>query len=162
MPPRRPLDLAKDLLDRFDHGLRVTEYLVGILPDDVWQAPPLHGEGRSIAATVSHMQGLRSNFAKMAGAEQPGAILDRGGGTRDEALAALAQSREALHAVFAGALERGEGRIKGLPRRTVDAMTYLLQHDAHHRGQITRQARELGFSQSQDQVMRLWGWKKLP
>lgn len=161
MPARRPLDLAGDLIDRFDHGLRVTEYLIGVLSEEVWQALP-PGDGRPIAAIVAHMQGLRRSFAKMGGAEQPGPALESGAASREEAVAALAQSREALVGVIRGALERGEGRVKGLPRRTVDVVTYLLQHDAHHRGQITWQARELGQRLEDDDVMRLWGWKKLP
>lgn len=80
--------------------MRLTEYLVDRLPEELWSAPPASGGGR--------------------------------------------------------------GRIEGLPRRTVDTMTYLLQHDAHHRGQITRQARELGWQQTEEEVLRLWGWKKLP
>jgi uncharacterized damage-inducible protein DinB len=37
-----------------------------------------------------------------------------------------------------------------------------MNHDAHHRGQITMRARELGHEFSGDDVMRIWGWKKLP
>jgi uncharacterized damage-inducible protein DinB len=37
-----------------------------------------------------------------------------------------------------------------------------MAHDAHHRGQITLRARELGHVFSGDDVMRIWGWKRLP
>jgi uncharacterized damage-inducible protein DinB len=43
----------------------------------------------------------------------------------------------------------------------VNIMIYLIQHDAHHRGQICALARALGHRLSQDDVMRIWGWKSL-
>jgi uncharacterized damage-inducible protein DinB len=36
-----------------------------------------------------------------------------------------------------------------------------VEHEAHHRGQICRLAGALGHRLSADDVMRIWGWKKL-
>jgi uncharacterized damage-inducible protein DinB len=49
-----------------------------------------------------------------------------------------------------------------MPRRAIDMLTYLVQHDAHHRGQICMLARDLGHAFSGDDTMRLWGWKAIP
>jgi uncharacterized damage-inducible protein DinB len=68
----------------------------------------------------------------------------------------------ALTELFRRALARGDARVKGMPRRMVNMMVYLIQHDTHDRGQITLLARVLGHRLSGDDVMRLWGWKKLP
>jgi uncharacterized damage-inducible protein DinB len=40
-------------------------------------------------------------------------------------------------------------------------MIYIVQHDAHHRGQICSLARAHGHEFTMDDMMRLWGWKKL-
>ena len=52
--------------------------------------------------------------------------------------------------------------MKGQPRRAVDMLTYVMQHDAHHRGQICGLARDLGHQFTTEDITRLWGWKKLP
>jgi uncharacterized damage-inducible protein DinB len=101
-------------------------------------------------------------FAKMGGAHPLPVSLDRSRSTRDEARQALQQSREALTRLFEAALAQGQPRVKKMPRRLVNMMTYLMQHDAHHRGQICSRARVLGFRMSKEDLMRLWGWKSLP
>lgn len=161
--PRRtgaPLDLEHELLDAFQHCGRVSEYLVGVLPSAVWRAAPPAG-GRTIAATVAHMQSVRRTFARMGGAREVPA-LDGATCTPAQARRALRQSTAAFVALFAASLGEGRARVRGLPRRTVNMATYLMQHDAHHRGQISRLARELGHRFTKEDVMRIWGWKALP
>jgi uncharacterized damage-inducible protein DinB len=160
MAVRQPLDPVRELSEAFDHCARVTEYLVAVLPGELWQAPP-PVRGRTIAGIVTHMQGVRRTFAKMGGAPAVPA-LDRQGSTQAEAVQALRRSREALLALFESNLARGGPRVKGMPRRTVNMLMYLVQHEAHHRGQISMLARALGHRLSKDDVMRIWGWKRLP
>jgi uncharacterized damage-inducible protein DinB len=170
MAVRRPLDIGRELLEEFDRCARVTEYLASVIPTSIWRADPPggadrpagRGRGRSIAAIVAHMQGVRRTFAKMGGVDPAPPTLDRNGATKTEAVRALRESRTALSALFSSAFEQGRGRIPRLPRRTVNMMLYLIQHDAHHRGQITMIARVLGHEFSGADVMRIWGWKKLP
>lgn len=40
MAQRNPLDLEREVLEAFEHGLRVTEVLVSAVPDEHWHAPP--------------------------------------------------------------------------------------------------------------------------
>lgn len=160
MAVRRSLDTVGELLDGFDGGCHASEYLVGVLPARIWRADPPGGAGRTVAAIAAHMQSVRRTFAKMGGAPST-PPLDRLRCTPAEARRALKQSRLALTASFRNALGEGRGRVKGMPRRTVNMMLYLLQHEAHHRGQICLLARALGHPLSADDVMRIWGWKKL-
>ncbi len=161
MAIRRPLDLGRELLEAFEHSARVTEYLVAAVPRRLWRAAPPAGERRSIAAIVAHMQSVRRAFAKMGGAP-PITSLDRAQSTHAQARRALRESRVALMSLFSGALARGDARVKGMPRRVANMMVYLVEHDAHHRGQISTLARTLGHRFSTDDVNRIWGWKKLP
>ena len=158
----RPLEVERELLEAFRHSGLVNEYLVRVLPLGIWRSAPPGGRGRSIAAIVSHMQGVRRTFARMGGARPGPPSLDRRLVTPPQARRALRQSTDDLARLFASALRLRQARVKGMPRRVIDMLTYLVEHDAHHRGQICVLARDLGHSFSGDDRMRLWGWKAIP
>ena len=82
--------------------------------------------------------------------------------TPEQARRAFRQSTEDLARLFESAIKLRRARVKGMPRRAVDMLAYLMQHDAHHRGQICMLARDLGHSFSGDDKMRIWGWKAIP
>jgi uncharacterized damage-inducible protein DinB len=161
MPPRKPLNLQEEILEAFERSGRVTEYLVAALPAALWHQPASTGDrGRTIGATFAHIHGVRKMFAKMGGAA-PVPALDRQRVSPAQASRALRHINQTLTTMFRESLGRGEARIKGMPRRSINMMAYLIEHDAHHRGQILTRARELGHSLGSDDVMRIWGWKKL-
>ena len=144
MPRGRPLEVERELLEAFKRCGLVNEYLVGVLPESVWRAAPPSGRGRSIAAIVAHMQSVRRTFARMGGARPGPPSLDRNRSTRLQAQRAFRSSTDDLARLFEAAIEAQRARVKGMPRRTIDMITYLMQHDAHHRGQICSLARDLG------------------
>jgi uncharacterized damage-inducible protein DinB len=159
MAQRNPLDLEREVLEAFEHALRVTELVVAAVPDEYWHAPPPQ-KGRTIAAIVAHVYGLRRTFTKMAKVPV-GPTLPTKTVTKDEALAALAENRQALVELFRAALAEKRGRIPGMPKRTAMMMAYLMQHDAHHRGQVTRQLSEFGYTLPTQTTTQIWGWRKL-
>ena len=161
MATGRPLDVEHDLLEAFRHSGSVNEYLVSVVPVAVWRAAP-PGRGRSIAAIVAHMQGVRRTFARMGGARPGPPSLDRRLVTPEQARRAFQQSTEDLARLFESAITSRQARVKGMPRRAINMLAYLMQHDAHHRGQICMLARDLGHSFSGDDKMRIWGWKAIP
>jgi uncharacterized damage-inducible protein DinB len=162
MPKGRPLEVERELVEQFIHSGRVSEYLVSVLPDALWREPPPHGRGRSIAAIVAHMQSIRRTFARMGGARPGPPSLDRLKSTRVDAQRALRQSTDDLARLFEAAIAERRARVKGMPRRVVDMLMYIVQHDAHHRGQIFVLAKDLGHEFSAQDVTRVWGWKALP
>jgi len=162
MPRGQPLDVERELLEAFRLSGRVSEYLVQVLPSDLWRTPPPSGRGRSIAAIVAHMQSVRRMFARMGGARPGPPSLDRKRSTQMQAQRALRQSTDDLARLFEVALAARQSRVKGMPRRVVNMLMYLVQHDAHHRGQITSLARDLGHQFASQDVMRIWGWKAMP
>jgi uncharacterized damage-inducible protein DinB len=157
-----PLDVERELIEAFRHNGLVNEYLVGVLPAELWRAAPPGGRARPIAAIVAHMQSVRRTFAHMGGAQPGPPSLDRHRSTPAQAMKALRQSTDELVRLFESAFVARKARVKRMPRRAVNMMVYLIQHDAHHRGQICTLARDLGHEFHRDDIMRIWGWKPLP
>jgi uncharacterized damage-inducible protein DinB len=162
MAKGRPLDVEQELVEAFRQNGLVNEYLVNVLPTALWRANPPSGRGRSIAATVAHMQSVRRMFARMGGARPGPPSLDRKTSTPLQAQKALHQSTEDLARLFETAFVAHQARVKRMPRRAVNMLTYLIEHGAHHRGQICVLARDLGHEFKSEEVMRIWGWKALP
>jgi uncharacterized damage-inducible protein DinB len=161
MPRGRPLDIEHELLDEFARNGAASEYLVRVLPDALWRHPPPNDRGRTIAAIVAHMQSVRRMFARMGGARPGPAALDRHTTSRAQAERALRQSTTELLTQFTAAFDARQPRVKGMPRRAVNMLLYLIQHDAHHRGQIFMLAKNLGHTFRTDDVTRVWGWKAM-
>jgi uncharacterized damage-inducible protein DinB len=159
MAIRRTMELEEEVLERFAHAGGVTEYLVSVLPQRLWHQEA--ERGRTIAAMVTHVHGVRRTFAKMGGGPAL-AALDRKTVTPAAARKALREVNDVLTDQFRKAIAARATRVKGTPRRAVDMMFYLTQHDAHHRGQIMMRVRELGHEFPGDVIMRVWGWKKMP
>lgn len=159
---KRGLEIERELLEEFVRSGLVTEYLVGVIPDTIWREPPPGGRGRTIAAIVAHIQSVRRTFTRMGGVRLGPPSLDRLTVTRAQAQRALRQSTDDLAALFSASIVAGKPRVTGQPRRVVNMLMYLMQHDAHHRGQIFMIAKGLGHEFRDEDVTRVWGWKALP
>jgi uncharacterized damage-inducible protein DinB len=162
MTKGRPLEVERELLEAFRQSGLVSEYLVNVLPAALWRTAPPSGRGRSMAAIVAHIQSVRRTFARMGGARPGPPSLDRNRSTPVQARRALRQSTEDLARLFETALAARQPRVKGMPRRVINMLAYVMQHDAHHRGQICGLARDLGHEFTSEDTMRIWGWKAVP
>lgn len=148
------------LLKAYSASARINQYLVQQLDPAVWHAPPPVPKGRTIAALVAHMHncGLRYLERTAPGFPVPGE-LDRRRVTRAQAARALAAKRTAVLAIVGGALRDGD-RIVGFHHDAGGYLMYYMAHDAHHRGQIVLQARQLGHPISKQTMIGMWEWKK--
>jgi uncharacterized damage-inducible protein DinB len=81
--------------------------------------------------------------------------LDRAKVTAPQAMRAMEQSREALSVVLGRAIT-ADGHVKGFRPDAIGFLAYLIAHDAHHRGQITMLARQLGYPLPQKVVFGMW------
>jgi uncharacterized damage-inducible protein DinB len=145
------------LLDSFNTNNRINQYLIDNLPPAAWKAKPADGKGRTIAAIVAHMHNVRVMWLKASKAEEIPAQLDRATVTPGQAMRALESSRRALSVVISHALE-SDGRVKSFRPDVAGFLGYLIAHDAHHRGQITMLARQVGHPLPQKAMFGMWEW----
>jgi len=149
--------LPAALLNAFDTNNRINHYLIENLPREAWRAKPPDGKGRTIVAIVAHMHNVRVMWLKATKADEIPEQLDRATVTPAQAGQALEASRHALSVVMHRALETN-GRIKGFRPDVAGFLGYLIAHDAHHRGQITMLARQLGHPLPQKAMFGMWEW----
>jgi uncharacterized damage-inducible protein DinB len=149
--------VADALVHAYATNNRINLYLVKNLPDEAWRAEPPGAKGRPIASMVAHIHNVRLMWLKAAGAKALPQKLEPETITKQQAVRALEASWLALEAILGPALN-GDGRIKGFKPDVASFLAYLVAHDAHHRGQITMLARQVGHPVSQSAMFGLWEW----
>ncbi len=149
--------LPAAILNAFDVNDRINRYMIENLPAEAWKEKPPDGKGRTISAIVAHMHNVRVMWLKASKAEKVPDQLDRATVTPAQALKALETSRRALSDVIKNALE-GDGRIRNFRPDVAGFIGYLIAHDAHHRGQITMLARQVGYPLPQKAMFGMWEW----
>jgi uncharacterized damage-inducible protein DinB len=154
-----PTQLPLALLNALDTNNRINLYLIKNLPAEAWNAKLPDGKGRTIAAIVAHVHNVRVMWLKAGKAQDIPEQLDRATVTPAQAMRAIESSHAALHSLCRQALET-DGRIKGFRPDVAGFFGYLIAHDAHHRGQITMLARQLGHALPQKAVFGMWEWGK--
>lgn len=154
-PTAAPFDLKAGLISAFAANNRINCYLLENIPAEAWAAKPPEGQGRTIAAIAAHMHNVRRMWLKAVGAARIPEKLGTNASMKD-ALRALDQSHAALAAVLAGALE--SGKVKNFKPDAAGFYSYLIAHDAHHRGQIASLARRLGHPIPQSAMFGMWEW----
>ena len=136
---------------------RINQYLLENLPAEAWDAKP--AAGRSIPAIVAHMHNVRVMWLKAAKADTIPDQLDRHTVTREQALAALEESRDGIMRLLGSALAT-TGKVKNSPPDAAHFLAYQIAHDSHHRGQICMLARELGHKLSRQAEFGMWEFGK--
>ncbi len=155
--PQAAFVIADALLGAYATNNRINVYLLENLPDEAWIAKPPGGKGRDISSIAGHIHNVRLMWLKASGATDIPAKLEPGTFTKQQAIAALEASWKALETALRTSLA-GEGKIKSFKPDVVSFFGYLVAHDAHHRGQITMLARQLGHPISQSAMFGLWEW----
>ena len=157
--PSALFDLKRSLLESYAVNERINQYLLENLSDAAWNAEPPGGKGRTIAAIAAHMHNVRHMWLVAAAKGKPlPDKLDRATVTRKEAMQALAESAKCCAQLLAEALDHPEGKVKNFRPDVVGMYSYLISHDAHHRGQICALARQLGHPVPKQAMFGMWEW----
>lgn len=162
MPKKPPIPPLEGLVTAWKTSARVTEYLLEKLDASLWRAEPPGGKGRAgrtVAEIVAHVHNVRRMLVIGAGAKGPPGKLDRHRVDPETARAGLAKSAAAITAVLEHAA-KSEGRLPNAPHGAVTFFTSAVTHEAHHRGQITMLARQLGHPIPFEVALGMWETSK--
>jgi uncharacterized damage-inducible protein DinB len=96
-------------------------------------------------------------WLKASGAASIPAKLEPATVSKEQAVSALEASWKSVENTLRASLSGG-GNVKSFKPDAVSFFGYLLAHDAHHRGQITMLARQLGHPVSQSVMFGMWEW----
>jgi len=150
-----PLGPVESMLRAFAIHNRVHLYLLDNLSVDAWLLTPPGGKGRTLAAMVAHIHSVRLMWLKAAKVESLPAPLELDAHI-SEAKLALTASAVTMLAFLKPALETG--RVPNFKPDAWAFVSYLIAHEAHHRGQIMQLTRVLGFPVDKSVNYGLWEW----
>jgi len=156
---KQPVDLGQGLVEAFLTNERIGQLLIDLIDPKIWRVSPPCSKRRNIATTFAHIHNVRVMRLKMSSKGSKPARLNRADVTPAQAKRALAESALAIAALIEGALETG-GHVPNYSPDVVAMVCAAITHEAHHRGQITHWARQLGAPISLEMQARLWDWNK--
>jgi uncharacterized damage-inducible protein DinB len=161
-------DFRQALLETYAINERMNQLVLEQLDPRAWRAKSPGRNARTIAAIFAHMHNIRRKWLRLTAPhlDLP-TELNRTRCTPKQAKTALAASARSCSQMLAQAFDPADGRIVQFrrdawarPWPVGPAMfTYMLMHDAHHRGQVCMLAHQLGFPLKAG--YKLWMWEKL-
>jgi len=161
-------DLAQEILQAYALNDRMNQLFLEQLDSRAWQAKRPGHKGRTIAAIFAHVHNIRCKWLRLSAPHlKLPAPLERGRCTQKQTRNALAESGERCSQMLAEALTAPRGRGQSFLRDGwarpwppgVAMFAYMITHDAHHRGQASMLAHQLGFPVQAG--YRIWDWEKL-
>jgi uncharacterized damage-inducible protein DinB len=160
---------CQTLLESYAVNERMNQLILENLDPHAWRAKP-PGKARTIAAIFTHMHNVRRKWLRLSAPHlKLPAQLDRTRCTQPQARAAIAESARRCSQMLAEALGAGERRVRQFHRdgwarpwpAGAAMFTYMLVHDAQHRGQVCMLAHQMGFPLPKKTAYELWSWERL-
>jgi uncharacterized damage-inducible protein DinB len=161
-------DFRQAVLETYAVNDRMNQLILERLDAKAWRANPSGRNGRTIAAIFAHVHNIRRKWLRLSAPHlKMPEKLDRTRCTQNQARAALAESALRCSEMLAEALEGSAGRPKPFLRDGwakpwpggAAMFTYMVVHDAHHRGQVCMLAHQLGFPIKG--AYEMWAWERL-
>jgi len=162
------VDLRQVLVESYAVNERMNQMVLEHLDPGAWRAKLPGSKGRTIADIVAHVHNTRRKWLRLSAPHlKLPAPLNRARCTQKQAQAALAESAARCSQMLADALSRPQGRTfrrDGWARpwpAGAAMLAYMISHDAHHRGQLSMLAHQLGFPLPPKAAYQIWVWERL-
>ena len=161
-------DLRDTILGAWKTNNRVTTYLVEHLPSALWDEKIPGAPRRTVRMIAGHLHNARCLWIKTLGKPHGIAVpahVDRFKVKPKELARELSRSSAGVLSVLQLGIDHG-GDVppspsyvwRNLPLDVGHVLSYLITHEAHHRGQLVMLARELGHRLPREVTNGLWQW----
>lgn len=160
-------DFCPSLIETYAVNDRMNQLILERLDPRIWRAQAPGRRTRTIAAIFAHMHNVRRKWLRLSAPHlRLPRQLDRTRSTQQQTRAALAESAQLCSEMLAEALAAGgavklfrrDGWARGWPAGPA-MFAYMILHDAHHRGQVSMLAHQLGSPV--EAGYEIWMWEKL-
>ena len=148
------LDFKKALHEASAINERANQLLLNNIPDVAWRV----GKGRT-AAHIHHIDLMWLSACEKS-AKAP-AKLPPDKATHQEVQTALKERSDACGSLKQKVLDDPAGKLANYKLNLVAFVGYLITLDSHHRGQVTKLARQLGHPVDPKAADGLWEWGPL-
>jgi uncharacterized damage-inducible protein DinB len=163
-------EFCEALLEAYAVNERMNQLVLTHLDPKAWRAKPPGRNTRTIAAIFAHTHNIRRKWLRLSAPHIKLPVqLDRANCTQRQASAALAESAKRCVEMLSDAFADLGGRVKHFHRdgwarpwpAGAAMFTYMVVHDAHHRGQICMLAHQLGYPLPNRAISEMWSWERL-
>jgi uncharacterized damage-inducible protein DinB len=167
--PKVHPQLGRPAVQTFAANDRINQVLIENLDPAAWTAKP-PGKARTIAAIFTHMHNVRTKWVRLTAPHLKAPTqLNRAHCTPQQAAAALSESAARCMEMLHDALDDDRGPLKEFRSDSwhrpmpvgLEMLSYMLSHEAHHRGQVCLLVRQLGFPLPKEIGYGIWNWQKL-
>ena len=150
--------MVESLVEAWRVNHRVTLKLIDGLPAAAMKATLSARGGRDIARQLAHVHRVRTAFLKKADMPTGMRQFEKDESPeRPQLKSALNESADAVERMILRASAAG-GSVGGYKRDVVTLVSYLIAHEAHHRGSILLTAKQTGHRLGDDLKWGLWAW----
>src|SRR5262245_13705379 len=162
-------EFCESLVVAFAVSERMNQLILTELDPRAWRAKPPGRGKRTIAAIFTHVHNIRRKWLRLSAPHiKLPAQLDRSNCTKRQASAALAESARRCSEMLGQAFDGSSGRVRKFRRdgwarpwpAGAAMFTYMIVHDAHHRGQACMLAHQLGYALPKRATSEMWSWER--